>query len=254
MPLCDVAAPFTSVQPVAELNTTFLDGGGRFTSNELTAVFHSGRLGGTATRFFIATRPSRQVAFSPPTLLFSEGTGPTWPNLTEDGLTLVYNENTDVYVSTRLSTSDPFPAGTLLTGVSSAAMGESSVFLPASAKTLYFTRYDPEGAVYDAPWPQADSIDYLKPPIETGAEEATPALTPDELVIYFRRNTGTGADIWVATRADRANDFDPPTLVAELQTAGAESPTWISPDRCRLYFESDRSGNYDVWVAERTPP
>src|ERR1051325_3195951 len=52
VPLCDVAAPFTSVQPVAELNTTFLDGGGRFTSNELAAVFDRGRLAGTGTRVF----------------------------------------------------------------------------------------------------------------------------------------------------------------------------------------------------------
>ena len=43
--------------------------------------------------------------------------------------------------------------------------------------------------------------------------------------------------------------------VQEPNTAGNEIPDWISPDRCRLYF--DRLGsngtNDKIYVAERAP-
>ena len=45
IPRCDVAAPFTNVRPLTDLNTTSLDGALRLSSDELTAYFQSERTG-----------------------------------------------------------------------------------------------------------------------------------------------------------------------------------------------------------------
>jgi hypothetical protein len=44
-------------------------------------------------------------------------------------------------------------------------------------------------------------------------------------------------------------------MVGELTTATHESPTWLSHDLCRLYFESSRSTgtDFDIYLAERQP-
>lgn len=61
--------------------------------------------------------------------------------------------------------------------------------------------------------------------------------------------------------------FGPATLVPvvssaadepdKLNTPSGEWPHWLSPDRCRLYFGSNRPGGAgagsSIWVAERSP-
>lgn len=65
-------------------------------------------------------------------------------------------------------------------------------------------------------------------------------------------------DIWVSTRATPEGDFGNPTKLDSVNTPHREQPTWISPDDCRLYFNSNRQHpdqyvNDDAFVATRTP-
>jgi hypothetical protein len=77
--------------------------------------------------------------------------------------------------------------------------------------------------------------------------------------LYFASSrAGGGAkgelDIWVAHRVDLASPFGAPVNVAELNTASADRPSWISSDGCRMYLTSTREGGLgalDVWRAER---
>ena len=61
VPRCDIAAPFTSIQPVASLNSSVLDGAARLTDDELTVFFHSSRPAGLQTQLWTAQRASREL-------------------------------------------------------------------------------------------------------------------------------------------------------------------------------------------------
>ena len=39
--------------------------------------------------------------------------------------------------------------------------------------------------------------------------------------------------------------------ITELATSSDERDAWLSPDGHRLYFSSNRSGNFDLYVASR---
>jgi hypothetical protein len=61
-----------------------------------------------------------------------------------------------------------------------------------------------------------------------------------------------GYDIWRSQRSRVADRFPSPTLVTELQATGNQYPTWLSPDNCRLYIDSDAAGaGDDILVADR---
>jgi hypothetical protein len=61
-------------------------------------------------------------------------------------------------------------------------------------------------------------------------------------------------DIWIARRASVNDPFGAPANVSELNTANNDQPGWLSPDGCRLYLYSDRTGGVggtDLYIAER---
>ena len=65
-----------------------------------------------------------------------------------------------------------------------------------------------------------------------------------------------GAVIPNADRPTTAAPFGSIAQVPVVDAPGLDHPTWISPDDCRLYLHSDRtggSGGFDYYVAERAP-
>ncbi|WP_394841063.1 hypothetical protein LZC95_28805 [Pendulispora brunnea] len=64
------------------------------------------------------------------------------------------------------------------------------------------------------------------------------------------RNTEVG-DLFWASREDPNGTFTMHQHMAQLSTSTDEGPDWMSPDGCRLYFYSNRNGNYDLYLAER---
>jgi hypothetical protein len=82
--------------------------------------------------------------------------------------------------------------------------------------------------------------------------ELSPVVTEDETTIYY----ATENDVWVAWR--EPGDHSPPavrTPVEGINTDMDETPSWISPDACRLYFSRRmaNTGNSQIYLAERTP-
>jgi len=90
-----------------------------------------------------------------------------------------------------------------------------------------------------------------------GADATTPALSEDGLVAYFGSTRMGGAgmmDIWTASRTSTTGTFGQFANLGELNTAEQDFATWLSPDGCRLYFWSSRSGGaggFDAWQATR---
>lgn len=90
--------------------------------------------------------------------------------------------------------------------------------------------------------------------VNSTSSETKAVFTRDGLRIFFgsaRLGPASQADIWTATRTSKNLEFSGAVRVIELATASNERPAWISPDACRLYFTSDRTGKDQIYVASR---
>lgn len=90
--------------------------------------------------------------------------------------------------------------------------------------------------------------------LATGSEESNPSLTPDELTMYFSSNRVGGQQraLWMTTRVSRADDFGPPTLVSELDSAVDDRDPEIADDGLTIYWASTRMGNENLFFATRS--
>lgn len=98
----------------------------------------------------------------------------------------------------------------------------------------------------------------LGPTVNSGADEATPRLSPDGLSLYFSsaRSGGKGDwDIWVATRASSDAAFSTPVnLGSAVNSSTEDGIPQVSADDRTLVFSSRRSGGlgaYDIWMSSR---
>lgn len=250
-PRCNPQAPFTSITRVDSLDTAvMIDGAVRMTSDETTAYFHSDR--NFTFEIWSATRTSRELPFGAPQVVLSSP--PTyWPTVTADQLTVLYSTNTDIMMSTRGAVSDAFAPGAVVPALDSTA-NQTTPFLGPLGNTVYFARYEPDAKLYEADWP-ATSTPRLIPELDGPGDDVAPVLSDDELVMYFSRaDSSTQPEIVVATRDTVTASFGAPAFVTELSSPQADSPTWLSRDLCRLYFESLRNGtDWDIYLAERQP-
>lgn len=91
--------------------------------------------------------------------------------------------------------------------------------------------------------------------LNTGYNDADPSLTDDERLIVFasQRPGGPGGvgpgDLWYATRPSKSDAFSTPRLVADVNSTAIDGDPAISRDGCKLYFASNRSGDFDIYVA-----
>ena len=95
--------------------------------------------------------------------------------------------------------------------------------------------------------------------VNSSAGEQNPALSKDELSLYFASNRPGGLggmDIWVSRRESRESPWGAAVnLGAPINTPGAEAAPSLSHDGHLLFFHSDRTGSAggtDIYVARRT--
>lgn len=77
-------------------------------------------------------------------------------------------------------------------------------------------------------------------------------MSPDELLLVFTslRPGGPGlADIYHTTRTSSNKRFEPATLVPDVNSSATDGDAHLSPDGCRLYFASNRTGDFDLYLA-----
>ena len=96
-------------------------------------------------------------------------------------------------------------------------------------------------------------------PVNSGSNDAGPALSRDGLSLYFQSNRtgGFGAnDIWVTQRDSREVAWGVPVnLGPTINTASNEDAPSFSRDGHTMYFNSDRPGGFgfrDIYIARRT--
>ena len=101
----------------------------------------------------------------------------------------------------------------------------------------------------------------LGPIVNSEGTDQGPAISKDELELYFIRLVGVDGvspdpgDIWVTTRKNKNAPWEnPKNLGSTINTLGRESQPALSRDGHLLYFSSDRPGGFggfDIWVSER---
>lgn len=97
-------------------------------------------------------------------------------------------------------------------------------------------------------------------PINTSAAETQPALSSDDLSLYFTstRTDGVGGtDMWVSHRACVDCSWEAPVNLAPLNTASNDAGASISIDGHLLFFFSNRDpagGTGDIYVSRRANP
>jgi hypothetical protein len=259
-PRCDSTAPFGAPAPIASLDSTFDDEGVRLTPDELTCVFARSRSGGT-TDLYLATRASADADFDAPMLLGTVNSvnSELWPTLSPDALLLLFDSDRatnkfHVYVARRGDAASPFGPPSASVAL---ADGDAEPML-ANATSLYFTSSTRTGLGMGDIWRvDIDSTGAAGTPaaviggINSAANETAPAVTSDERVMAFARD----GDVYLASRSEPTDGFGTATAVDGLAAMGVnEAPTWISPDGCHLYVQSDAPGGMggiDLYMASR---
>jgi hypothetical protein len=243
------------------------DEGGRLTEDELTIVFDSYR--DRDRHIYVATRASRADAFgtaSPMDGVNAAGHWDGFPAMTRDRLT-IYFETTrngpyQVVRATRPNTLVGFSAIEVVANVNLEQEGQPAI--TSDGGTLYFVRVaNNRAGVFVAQRRQDGGFDTPLPVTGIGApysENQSPVPAADDLTLYFTSyRQGDGAkgdwDIWMARRAARGDTWSTPVNVQELNTAGEERPSWVSPDGCRLYFSRNSPTDpiRKIYYADRTP-
>ena len=261
---CNPTAPFGAPVLVSGINSTastVSEAGASLTPDQLTIYFASNRLNPGSANFdiYFATRPSTVDAFDAGTKVDALDLGgderSTW--VLPDTLMIYFyssgiGSNYDLYVSTRTNTSSAFGTPQPL-GINTTAIEEGGS-VTGDGKTLYFERAGSDDEVYRSVnagdgFTSATAVGELNSP-----DAFSPIPSPDDLTIYFASGRAGGAgnaDIYSGTRSSTSSSFNNITNLAELNSTAYDTPTWISPDGCDIYFTSSRSGYFHVWSASR---
>lgn len=76
--------------------------------------------------------------------------------------------------------------------------------------------------------------------LNSTASELRPWISADGLTIYFESDrTGTGSDVWKATRASTDAEFSAPQQVTWLNTPSNEQSASTTPDQLTCFYVSD---------------
>ena len=261
---CAWDAPFTNVHALAGLAAT-KSAAPQLRRDELVIYYQLQDIQDAQAHYDIvqATRADRSAAFGAPiplTTLNQAGANSTNPSVRSDELLVVFSTNrlrlsdpgaTDLFVARRSSVGAAFDAPVLVSQLGLVAP-TGSPFLTGDGKELWFS------ATLDGGAPTT----YLAPVLDGGFQAATPrsdiagwvaTLSDDKRTVYFSAGTNSLTNaVRVAHRQGVLDPFSAASLVNEVNLAG-ETPGWLSPDQCRLYFSTRRSGGVDIYVAERTP-
>lgn len=248
--------------------------GVRFLPDEKTAFFNVNNQ--APSKIYKVTRATRFDAFGSPTVVdmsiaaadIRPGSGtPSFTNATVSG------DESTLFVQSDYS----YFAGTKDGGGYGVLHKLPNYAQDASVAALYATPYLSEdgtllygssifffyGTSFVATANGTSASDQM--PFELGSKtrERSIIVTPDGKTAFFSSNRENDAgstfpgtsdyQIYTASRESFAEPWVNIRGVGELKTTGtiANDPTWISRDACRLYFQSDRNGSLNTYVAER---
>lgn len=270
---CDPLAPFGAPRPIVIPSTAgMLKHRPRLSPDELTLYF-SGRMPGQDDNLYVTTRASLGDGFAAPTPLSALNTTSNDgdPSISSDGLTFLFssdrvaNQPFHIYVATRTSTLATFGSPAIASGITSGdgTVDDAQPFETADGKEVWFvSKRAPNLGAFDVWRAVASPSGFTQPvpvaEVNSDANDVVPMLSADRLTFYVEttRNVADakgGGDIFRSHRQSVDDGFPPLTLVPELSSAKDDSPSWLSPDSCRIYLTQDDGVTDDLYVATRQP-
>jgi Tol biopolymer transport system component len=266
-PPCNPSNSFGTPVLVGGIESSSTEGGLRLTPDELTAYFWSSRSGGPGSiDLYVATRGATNLAFGNVLLLNVVNSPGTQydPTVTGDALTLMFGSNrasdaglNDLFMASRAAASVDFSNASPISILNTSGFSDEQPFVLPDGSEIYFAsnrtgsfelyRAFATGGQFGAPAAIAELNG-------AAGNNEHPAVTADDLTLVFSstRSGGQGSnDIWMADRANAAATFGAAVNLTSINTSSKDIPDWLSEDRCRLYFHSDRSGATHEYIATR---
>jgi len=274
-------ADFTFGTPInmgSIVNTSDQCGHPSISSDGLSLFFTSLRPGGPGGYgdSWVTTRETVFDSWGPPVCLGPVVNSPhrdTSPEISPDGLSLYFSSSrpgglggTDIWVTTRETTSDPWNPPVNVVQPVSSSDDEQSPSISSNGLSMYFmSDRSGGGDLYVA---MRDSIlSDWSTSLNLGATVNSPSyydhapdISADGLCLFFSSDRPGGygnRDLWVTRRAKENDPWREPVNLGPIVNSTAHETTPdISADSSVLYFCSDRSGGFgslDLWEVEILP-
>jgi hypothetical protein len=180
------------------------------------------------------------------------------PSATADLLELYFNRSSDIYVTKRATTTDAWSMPVAVMELNSGD-NETTPEVSYDGLTIYFASNRAGGLGGNDIWMSTRQArtDVWKPPAHvpelssTAADGAPTLADPMIIMIDSDRAGDTALDILVAQRSSPTEAFSPPQLVTQLNTTSSEGNPMLSADQLTVYFDSNRTGDGELFVATR---
>ncbi|HSD86099.1 MAG TPA: hypothetical protein VLB44_01245 [Kofleriaceae bacterium] len=213
---------------------------------------------------YVSRRATRSSAWGAPAPIAELNTSnPDYdPSMAPDELEIYFSRVTAgmqcIWTSRRATTADMWPAPTQLVSLCSGVQA-GGAYLTADGRHLYYTvstLVSSEGSLVVST--RASRADAFAPgtPVDgiTQPEIGYPALSGDELTIYFEGIAGTQLDLFQASRPTPASPFGTPQAIAAFNSPNLDEDISITADGREAFFDSDRTqpgADTDVYTATR---
>lgn len=202
-----------------------------------------------------ARRTSRDAAWGAPVTDTMVPSPDGFLSLTAGGKKLYFWTLESNHRATRADTSSAFGAPSAFD-----VKGGPAPHVVDADDTAYFARYEGDATVVRRIRRASvntngfsNTSSYVPNVWVDGASDGNPVLNRSETIMYFSSNRPGGrglADVWVARRPSKQDEFGPGTHVRELSTDEPDQVTWVSDDDCVVML--DRASH--VYVARRPAP
>ena len=181
------------------------------------------------------------------------------PTASGDLLELYFNRDADIYVAKRASVAERWGAPVAVAELNTAD-AETTPEVSYDGLTIYFSS-NRAGTLGDydiwrstrtsrsAAWSTPVHVNELCSTLAEGSPNQTDPLT---ILIDTNRADPMHLDIFVATRTAPMGAFGAPVAIDELNSAQSEGNPMFAVGRLTVYFDSNRSGNGELYVATRS--
>jgi len=234
------------------------------TGDQLELFFNSNRSGNS--NLWVSKRDSVDQPWGDPDPVAGTGintsSNETAPEISTDGLTLYFSSNRDggkgaqdIYMTKRSDRDAPWDPPDLVPELNSSA-GDYSPVEDEAGRTIYFysTRDGGDQDLFVATRASVDDTWREPMPVaelDTADNDADPFPTGDGQTLYFGSGPAGVLDLFVARRADGGGAFGLAEPIDELNSEAHDTDPWLSPAGRYLVLMSDRSGDNELYEAER---
>jgi hypothetical protein len=185
-------------------------------------------------------QPDAAPPWGVPTLVGFSGADD--PTITGDLLEMYLNWSGDVWITKRGTTGDNWGALTLVNPLSTGS-NETTPEVSLDGLTMLFSSDRSGGLGSGDIWMSSRNNRNMAWGTPVALVELNSTLTSERASV--------DPNIYIATRLLPTGPFMTPQPVTELNTAFHDGSVMLSADKRMICFDSDRSGNMEVWCATR---